>query len=301
MSRLVMTPSKGARHLFELRKRRVLIDVRHIERLVGLRSLEARHGAVVVGVLFLALLLGDDALRRIAPALEGGAAELRLSPPHLYLRRARPQLRFSGGELRIQIRGLDQRQHLAAVHRIADVDEPLADVAVDTRINGACMPGGGLAWQHQALHRAQWLRTDHVHRRRRAAGGRGVARDSARLEVAVEADADECHGQHDDGDNGGALQARLNARRHTRRGCARLGRGHIVTVVGLAGFLRRLQAALLAGRAASLCAAAGTWWARRSAWRRLRTAGRRSPRAPAARSARRPRPRRSPSGPCRGS
>jgi hypothetical protein len=94
------------------------------------------------------------------------------------------------------------------MHVIADIDEPVADIAVDARIDGARVPRGRVAGKHQALHLTHRFRHDEIYRRRCAGGLLGGAGDAARLEVPVDAHEQEGDAEHD-GENGRAsLQSR---------------------------------------------------------------------------------------------
>ena len=102
-------------------------------------------------MLLLTLLLRYDALGRITPAIVGRLGEFGLGLAGLDLGVRGIQLCPRRRELRIQIRGLDESEHLAFVYSVADVREPLAHEAIHPRINRTRMPGRSLAGQRKAL------------------------------------------------------------------------------------------------------------------------------------------------------
>src|SRR5580700_48519 len=108
--------SLGCSQPVDLRLRE--IDLRNCRVLSRLRTLRS-------GLFLLALLLGHHALWRIIPALVRAAGKARFGLADRYLGIGGPEASLGGHELGVQSRGLDRREHLALVHMVADVDEPL--------------------------------------------------------------------------------------------------------------------------------------------------------------------------------
>jgi hypothetical protein len=90
---------------------------------------------------------------------------------------------------------------------IADVDEPLADISVDSRVDRARMPGGRLARQGESLDGPDGRGPDGIDEVWRGARLlRGIG-DTAVFEEAVDADGDEGDDEHGRENDGAFFQA----------------------------------------------------------------------------------------------
>ena len=138
---------------FEAFQRLQTIDLALIGGDFGYGRVEARGGAVVIGLFALLLLLGDDALGRVAPALEGRLGELSLGLSDFDRRFRRIQLGFRRGQLGIEIRSVDLGQKVALLHVGAVIEVPVLQIAADARINRRLVPGLDGAGQREALNR----------------------------------------------------------------------------------------------------------------------------------------------------
>ena len=95
---------EGCRDLLEPRQSREAVYARLIECDLRTGGVQLGDGAVIVRSLGLALLLGDHAFGRIAPALVGALGELRLRCSDLDLRFGGRELGAGGGQIGVQLR-----------------------------------------------------------------------------------------------------------------------------------------------------------------------------------------------------
>ena len=105
-------------------------------------GVEPGDGAVVVGLLAFLFLHGDDALRRVAPALRRSiAANCSFGLPDFDLRLGRIELGLRRRELRVEIGRLDFGQQIALFHMRAVVEVPVLQIAADARVDRRLVPG----------------------------------------------------------------------------------------------------------------------------------------------------------------
>ena len=101
------------------------------------------QGAVFV----IGILLRDRILRQQGvPALRRGGGEMRIGDRGFEI-----GLRLR--QLLVEIRGLDQRQHLSGLHRRADIGVPVLQIAADLGVDRRLVKGADVARQHEVAGR----------------------------------------------------------------------------------------------------------------------------------------------------
>ena len=76
-----------------------------------------------------------------APALFGRLGEIGLRLLHRDLGDGRVQLGFRGEKFGVEFRRVDRGERLPGLYVVADVDEPLGDIAVDPGVDRRFVPG----------------------------------------------------------------------------------------------------------------------------------------------------------------
>ena len=122
-------------------------------------------------LLFVALLLGNNALRRRGlPALVGHLCEIRGSRCERGFGFGLCHLRAGGDQLIVKLRRIDHRKRLAMFHTIADVHQPTLDVTVGAGIDGGFVPGQCIAREGEDFLRRGAVNFGDFNSRRRIGG-----------------------------------------------------------------------------------------------------------------------------------
>ena len=193
-------------------------------------------------------------------------------------------MRPRGAEFGVEFGCLDDRQHLALFDMIADVHQPLRDVAVDARINRGFVPCRGLPGQHQILADRGGLGGDDVHRRRRRVGGfrlpfLSVCASTKRITITTQKAKQQDAGRDTRADFQGRCRCpdriRWTPPASVREVSSGNSAGRELCEFGSCGCIGSTYYIRISDRQPADGAATGTSWARKSESRTLRTTSRR--------------------------